>query len=276
MVEEINYKRIEKAIKFLTENYKRQPSLDEVSEHVGLSKYHFQRLFSQWAGVTPKQFVDHLTVEALKGEILRCANLIEASQSVGLSAQSRAYDLMVKIEAVTPGEYKRMGSGLQITYGVAPTPFGMAMVATTARGVCAFEFVDDNLDSVLQSVSEQWQGAEFSRCDSEIEKIVDSIFVRSGEGMKLLLKGTPFQIQVWRALLSIPSGVIASYAEVAKMVGKGSAVRAVASAVAKNPIGYIIPCHRVIRSEGVVGQYHWLPERKQSIIGWEVCKRENR
>ncbi len=276
MMEPINYTRIEQAIKFLIQHYKQQPSLEEIADHVGMSKFHFQRVFTEWAGVTPKQFVEHLTVEALKGEIRKTRNLIEASENVGLSAQSRAYDLMVKLEAMTPGEYKAMGKNLSITYGVAPSPFGETFVATTPRGVCAIEFVDNDLGAVLHSVQAQWEAATFLRCDETIKEIVDQIFVKNDRTLNLLLKGSPFQVKVWRALLSIPSGNIASYAEVAKMVEMDRAVRAVASAVAKNPIGYIIPCHRVIRSEGAVGQYHWRPERKQAIIGWELQQNNNK
>ncbi len=274
MIDEINYKRIEKAIKYLINNYKLQPSLDETAEYIGMSKFHFQRIFSEWAGVTPKQFLEHLTVEALKSEILKTRNLLDASGNVGLSTPSRAYDLMVKIEAMTPGEYKKMGKDLDITYGTGATPFGLAFIATTKRGVCSLEFVDNDLDEVLDDTKAMWPQASFNRDDSVAKKNLDQIFSNNKQELKLLLKGTPFQIQVWRALLNITSGSLASYSEVAMMVKKENAVRAVASAVAKNPIGYIIPCHRVIRREGMIGQYHWSPERKQSIIGWEASLRE--
>ncbi|MFI3333384.1 MAG: methylated-DNA--[protein]-cysteine S-methyltransferase [Rikenellaceae bacterium] len=276
MIDEVNYKRVERAIIYLTQNYKSQPSLSEVAEVVGMSKFHFQRIFTQWAGVTPKLFVEHLTVEALKGELLKTQNIIQASENVGLTAQSRAYDLMVKVEAMTPGEYKKLGDGLDITFGLALTPFGRAFIATTKRGVCAFEFIDDDFEEVLLRVKRNWDRANFVRCDDAAEDIASKIFdPHKKVSLPLLLKGTPFQINVWRALLRVPVGNVASYSQVAKLTGTQGGVRAVASAVAKNPIGYIIPCHRVIRREGVVGEYHWRGERKASIIGWEITnKRE--
>ncbi len=273
MENSINYNRIEKAIKYLCENYKDQPSLDEVAQRVGMSKFHFQRVFSQWAGVTPKQFVEHLTVEALKDELVKTNNLITASENVGLSAQSRAYDLMVKIEAMTPGEYKKQGKDLKISYGSVATPFGEAFIALTSRGVCSFEFVDNDFEAVLQSVQEKWVGATFINDNAAVQEVADSIFGDRKSEVKLLLKGTPFQIKVWRALLTIPRGNITSYSQLAQIVEMSSAVRAVASAVAKNPVGLIIPCHRVIRREGVVGEYHWRSERKKSIIGWEIANK---
>ncbi len=273
MESNINYIRIEKAIKYLSQNYKEQPSLEEIAQWVGMSKFHFQRTFSQWAGVTPKQFVEYLTVEALKEELIKTNNLITASENVGLSAQSRAYDLMVKIEAMTPGEYKKQGKDLEISYGSAPTPFGEAFIAVTKRGICSFEFVDDDFEEVLCSVRERWVEAVFVRNDAAVEELAARIFSDEKSEIELLLKGTPFQIKVWRALLSIPSGSVTSYSQLAQIVEMSSAVRAVASAVAKNPVGLIIPCHRVIRREGVVGEYHWRAERKRSIIGWEIAKR---
>ncbi len=273
MESSINYKRIEKAIKYLSQNYKEQPSLEEVAQYVGMSKFHFQRIFSEWAGVTPKQFIEHLTVEALKEELVKSNNLITASENVGLSAQSRAYDLMVKIEAMTPGEYKKQGKDIEINYGLVATPFGEAFVALTRRGICSFEFVDGDFEEVLQSVKDRWAEATFIRNDSAIREVTGGMFGNDKGEVKLLLRGTPFQIKVWRALLSIPSGSLTSYSQLAEMVEMSSSTRAVASAVARNPIGLIIPCHRVIRREGIVGEYHWRSERKRSIIGWEIANR---
>ncbi len=276
MEQSINYKRIERAIKYLSENYKEQPSLEEVAEYVGMSKFHFQRIFSEWAGVTPKQFIEHLTVEALKEELVKTNNLITASQNVGLSTQSRAYDLMVKIEAMTPGEYKAQGKDLEINYGVVATPFGEAFIALTERGVCSFEFVDDDFQEVLQSVMDRWTRATFIRNDAAACEVTERMFGNDRGEVKLLLKGTQFQIKVWRALLAIPSGRVTSYSQLAELIDMPSAVRAVASAVAKNPVGLIIPCHRVIRREGIVGEYHWRSERKRSIIGWEIANQRGK
>ncbi len=273
MESNINYSRIEKAIKYLSQNYKEQPSLEEIAQYVGMSKFHFQRIFTEWAGVTPKQFIEHLTVEALKEELIKTDNLITASENVGLSAQSRAYDLMVKIEAMTPGEYKKQGRNLEINYGSVGTPFGEAFIAITKRGICSFEFVDDDFKAVLQSLRDKWTHAIFIHNSSAVQEVAKHIFGNKDGEVKLLLKGTPFQIKVWRALLTIPSGNVTSYSQLAQIVEMSSAVRAVASAVAKNPVGLIIPCHRVIRREGIVGEYHWRSERKRSIIGWEIANR---
>ncbi len=269
-----HYATIEKAIHYLVDHYQSQPSLDEVAAHVGMSKYHFQRLFSAWVGVSPKQFVDHLTVQALKEELLRTSSILEASDQVGLSSQSRGYDLMVKIEAVTPGEFKSHGQDVEIRYGCAPTPFGEALVATTSRGVCAFEFVDEDAEIILAAIRESWYQARFVHDEGEAQRICAQIFERDNEvELPVLLKGTPFQIKVWSALLSIPSGVVASYSSLADMMGLSSSVRAVASAVAKNPIGYIIPCHRVIRSTGIINNYRWRSERKALMLGWEHAQK---
>ncbi len=268
----INYQRIEKAIQYLVAHYSQQPTLAEVAAQVGMSPYHFQRTFTQWAGVSPKQFAEFLTSEALKEEIRRTRSVLEASENVGLSAQSRAYDLMIKTQAMTPGEYKKEGHSLTISYGQAPSPFGDVLIANTQRGICALEFVDGDFERVLAEIQERWQLATWQRSDADAETLALQIFGEREAPLQLLLKGSPFQIQVWRALLSLPSGNIASYSEVATMVQKQSAVRAVASCVAKNPIGYIIPCHRVIRREGIIGQYHWGPARKAALIAWEKAQ----
>jgi len=265
-----NYNRIKQAIKYLLENFKCQPSLDELAAHVNMSKFHFQSVFHEWAGISPKQFLSHLTVEALKYEILNTRNLIEASENVGLSSQSRAYDLMVNIESVTPGEFKILGKTLSINYGFAESPFGKCFIATTQRGVCSLQFVDNNEQEVVDEFRLAWGNASFYPDDDIALQIKNKIFSSEPkEILNLYLKGTPFQLKVWRALLSLPFGSIVSYGGLTQLAEAGQGTRAVASAVARNPIGYIIPCHRVIRNEGVIGQYHWGSERKASIIGWE-------
>ncbi len=273
MIESQHYHSIEKAILYLSAQYHTQPSLDEVAAHVGMSKFHFQRVFSAWVGVSPKQFVDQLTVQALKGELLKTSSILEASERVGLSSQSRGYDLMVKIEAVTPGEYKLQGRDLDICVGVAPTPFGDALIATTPRGVCAFEFVDDQYDRILQQLKEDWPHASFRVDDAAAARLAEQLFQQQGGGeLSVFLKGTPFQTKVWEALLSLPMGAIASYSSLAESMGLKSSVRAVASAIAKNPIGYIIPCHRVIRGTGAINNYRWRSERKTLMLGWELAQ----
>ena len=265
-----NYNRIKQAIKYLLDNFKQQPSLEELAAHVNMSKFHFQRVFHEWAGISPKQFLSHLTVEALKYEILNTKNLIEASENVGLSSQSRAYDLMVNIESVTPGEFKTLGKKLVINYGFAASPFGKCFIATTQRGICSLQFTDNNEQQVVDEFCIAWGNASFYHDDNIALQIKNKIFSsESKETLNLHLKGTPFQIKVWRALLSLPFGSVVSYGGLTQLAEAGQGTRAVASAVARNPIGYIIPCHRVIRNEGVIGQYHWGSERKASIIGWE-------
>lgn len=268
------YEHIEIAIKYLIGHYQEQPSLETLAAVSGVSPFHFQRMFTEWAGVSPKQFLGYLTVEALKSEILCSRNLIEATERVGLSSQSRGYDLMVKIEAVTPGEYKSFGKGLEMEYGFADTPFGQCFVASTPRGVCHFQFVDGDADELLSAYREEWSAARCMRNDAMACGVVRSVFTHESQPLRLHLKGTAFQLKVWEALLTIPSGHVVTYSELAQLVHHDKAVRAVASAVARNPVGLIIPCHRVIRKEGVVGQYHWRSERKASLIGWERAKRD--
>ena len=271
MEQHTNYKRIEKAIKYLIANFKQQPSLEELASHTGMSLFHFQRIFTEWAGVSPKKFLGYLTVESLKRELLESGSLLEAAGNAGLSSPSRIYDLFVNIEAMTPGQYKTGGKGLEIEYGFVPTPFGNCFIAATGRGVCSIQFEDGGRDEILAAFSDEWGNAALRENTLMADSIAKKIFYPDGSSrsFNLLLKGTPFQIKVWEALLKIPEGTIDSYNTLARITGNAAATRAVASAVARNPIGYLIPCHRVIRNEGVIGQYHWSPARKAAIIAWE-------
>lgn len=268
-----NYYRIEKAIKYLVEHFKEQPNLDEIASYVGLSSSHFQRLFSEWAGISPKKFLEHLTVEALKKELSENKSICIAAENVGLSSQSRVYDLFVHIEAVTPYEYKTRGEHLAIEYGFAMSPFGECFIAWTRRGICAFQFTDDDNDTLIRELKESWNNAFFAENNRIAQEFAFQIFSTNSknkrEPLRLFLKGTPFQLKVWRALLQIPCGKVLSYNQLAELSGNVGATRAVASAIARNPVGYIIPCHRVIRNEGVIGRYRWKSERKALIIGWE-------
>ncbi|WP_287827530.1 methylated-DNA--[protein]-cysteine S-methyltransferase [Bacteroides sp.] len=270
------YNQIAKAIEYLVKHFNEQPSLDKLSQVIGVSPYHLQRLFTEWAGVSPKQFVSYLTVEALKKELSQSRNIIEASDKVGLSSASRAYDLMVNIESVTPGEYKAKGKGVSIIYGVSSSPFGECFLAYTSRGLCNLSFIteEESEDILIDELHKEWINATFQRNDMLIKKWVDNIFKAHNTPLNLCLKGTPFQIKVWKALLSIPMGHLVTYTDVAHIAGDEKAVRAVASAVGRNPISFIIPCHRVIRKEGLIGQYHWGSDRKACMIGWEKAKRE--
>ena len=275
MSEDINYNRIEKAIQYLIANFKKQPSLEELAQHIGLSNFHFQRIFKEWAGVSPKKFLEYLTLEALKQELSGSFNLIEAAEQVGLSSQSRVYDLFVKIEAMTPQEYRDRGKGLTFEYGFSPTPFGECFISFTPRGINEFQFIDNNREELISSMKQEWHNANFNTNNAKAKETINQIFYSqtNNKPLTLWLKGTSFQLKVWQALLNIPSGNITTYSKLAEQIGNPKATRAVASAVANNPVGYIIPCPRVIRSEGIIGQYHWKSERKASIIGWEKCKK---
>lgn len=274
MTEEINYNRIAKAIKYLVANFKLQPSLEELANHVHLSSFHFQRLFTDWAGISPKKFLSYLTVEELKKELLNTENLVQAAEKVGLSAQSRVYDLFVNIEAVTPQEYKTGGKGIKIDYGFHETPFGECFVANTKNGICALSFVDENKIAVLDEFKSKWQNAELAENQSETKSIVEKLFYEplKGRQFNLFLKGTKFQVKVWEALLKTPFGSVTSYQNIASAIDHPKAMRAVGSAVGSNPLAFLIPCHRVIRSEGQIGMYHWGETRKSAIIGWEKAK----
>jgi AraC family transcriptional regulator of adaptative response/methylated-DNA-[protein]-cysteine methyltransferase len=268
----INYSRIEKAIKYLNTHFKKQPSLTEIASHVNMSEFHFQRIFTEWAGISPKKFLQYLTIEELKKEIKKAPNLTDAAERVGLSAQSRVYDLFINIEAITPQEYKLQAAGIHISYGFHPTPFGECCIAITAKGICSLYFVDNNHTEIFDELHKQWPKASLMNDQESTRHFVRKIFYdRDKQKLNLFLKGTKFQIKVWEALLKIPNGSLSTYQHIALTIDS-RAVRAVGSAIANNPIAYLIPCHRVIRSEGVIGQYHWRPERKVAIIGWEKAK----
>jgi AraC family transcriptional regulator of adaptative response/methylated-DNA-[protein]-cysteine methyltransferase len=271
--EKINYKRVEEAIKFLTENYKQQPSLYDVADEVNVSPFHFQKIFTEWAGISPKKFLQYLTVEELKKELHKTNNLGEAAELVGLSAQSRVYDLFVNIEAVTPNEYKTKGAGINIEYGIHATPFGDCLLAATERGICNMSFAVDNADILLSELQSNWENASIKKNQDSTKEFVEGIFDKhTRKDIKLLVRGTAFQVKVWEALLKIPFGSVTSYQTIASTIGNSNAMRAVGSAVGANPVAYLIPCHRVIRQEAIIGQYRWGSLRKTALIGWEKAK----
>ena len=272
-VENKQYKRVEEAIRYLTENYMRQPSLYEVADAVHLSPFHFQKIFTDWAGISPKKFLQYLTVETLKKELQQTRNLSEAAERVGLSTQSRVYDLFVQIEAVTPNEYKTGGAGMFIEYGIHPTPFGDCLLALTDRGICALRFIDENETLLLTELQQEWRAAHISRNQNRTKEVVGEIFkTSSGNKIKLLLKGTNFQLKVWNALVKIPFGNVVSYQTIGEEIENPQAVRAVGSAVGANPVAYIIPCHRVIRRDAIIGEYRWGTIRKKALLGWEKAQ----
>ncbi|GHM99554.1 methylated-DNA--protein-cysteine methyltransferase [Cytophagales bacterium WSM2-2] len=273
---DFNYQRIESAIRFLEENFQRQPELDEVAERVHLSPFHFQRIFTEWAGISPKRFLQFLTVDFLKEKLTETRNLIDAAEAAGLSSQSRVYDLFTTLEAVTPQEYKLNGSGIRIEYGFHETPFGNALIGVTERGICWLSFLQTDGDQrkELESMKEHWHNSVFHQDQEITSGFIQSIFGQSEKKKKLhvFVKGTNFQIKVWEALLRLPVGSVATYQNIAQQIQSPRAMQAVGSAVGSNHVAYLIPCHRVIRKDGVLGEYRWTSTRKKSIIGWEMAK----
>jgi AraC family transcriptional regulator, regulatory protein of adaptative response / methylated-DNA-[protein]-cysteine methyltransferase len=274
----INYQRIEQAIKYLEDNFKRQPELDEVAEKVHLSPFHFQRIFTEWAGISPKRFLQFLTVDFLKDKLQEARNIAEAAELAGLSSQSRVYDLFTTLEAVTPQEYKERGSGIRVEYGFHSTPFGECLIGVTERGVCWISFmpIDNDHRYAIEEMKTCWHNSIFHHNPELTSAIVDQIFHERSKTKKLHLfvKGTNFQVKVWEALLKIPTGSVTTYQDIARTISNPNALQAVGSAVGSNHIAYLIPCHRVIRKDGVLGEYRWTSTRKKSIIGWEMASIE--
>jgi AraC family transcriptional regulator of adaptative response/methylated-DNA-[protein]-cysteine methyltransferase len=273
-----DYQRVEQAIRFLEENFQQQPSLEEIAASVHLSKYHFQRLFKRWAGVSPTQFMHFLTIEYAKLRLQESQTILDAALDAGLSGPSRLHDLFVTFEAITPGEYKRHGADLEIAYGYHDTPFGRCLIASTSRGICGLYFLSPASSStVLQRLTSQWPKAKLIHDQDRTRPLVERVFAAPSldetRPLHLLVKGTNFQIKVWQALLSIPPGFLASYQEIAAHLGRPKASRAVGGAVSQNPIAYLIPCHRVITKVGRIHGYRWGVTRKQAMLGWEASRR---
>jgi AraC family transcriptional regulator, regulatory protein of adaptative response / methylated-DNA-[protein]-cysteine methyltransferase len=272
----INYVRIEQAIQFLEKNFQRQPELGEVAEKVHLSEFHFQRIFTEWAGISPKRFLQFLTVGFLKNKLVETKNLIDAAEVAGLSSQSRIYDLFTTLEAVTPQEYKQRGSGIRIEYGFHETQFGLALIGATERGICWLSFIttDEDPKHELEKMKEHWHNSVFHQDQVLTNSFVNSIFSQGSAEKKLhvFVKGTNFQVKVWEALLRLPMGSVTTYQGIAEKIQNPKAMQAVGSAVGSNHIAYLIPCHRVIRKDGILGEYRWESTRKKSIIGWEMAK----
>lgn len=271
----INYERIERAIQFLHENFQRQPELDEVAEKVNLSPFHFQRIFTEWAGISPKRFLQYLTTGYLKERLTRARSVEEAAAEAGLSSQSRVYDLFTTLEAMTPGEYRDRGTGIRIEYGFHETPFGQCLIGVTERGVCWLSFLAIEQESrvALEEMKQSWYNSTFHHAQVATERFVQQVFRSTGkERLHLLVKGTNFQVKVWEALLRIPPGALTTYQDIAGKVDNPKAVQAVGSAVGANSIAYLIPCHRVIRKDGILGEYRWSSARKKSMIGWEMAR----
>ncbi len=273
---ELDYQRIEKAIEFLTVNYKKQPSLDEAAEHVNLSPFHFQRMFVDWAGVTPKQFLQHISIGHARLLLKQDgATLFETAYETGLSGTSRLHDLFIKMEGMTPGEYKNGGECLTINYSFAESPFGILLVASTFKGICHMAFVDEGEEKAFGALMERFPNAQFHRLLDLFQQNAIFVFAQDWSKLseiKLHLRATAFQLKVWETLLSVPMGGLTSYSKLAAQAGLPGASRAVGSAVASNPVAFLIPCHRVIRSTGELGQYAWGSCRKNAMVGWEISQ----
>lgn len=275
-----DYQKIESAISYIEDNFHKQPELDEIARQVGVSPYYFQRIFKQWAGISPKRFLQYITLEHAKVLIRESKNILETSLDVGLSSPSRLHDLFINCEAVSPGEFKSGGDGLIIKYGMHETPFGNSFIAVSERGLCELDYPKSEQES-LDRIKAKWPLAKFIEDRSVTHKCVERIFgflegkKNAHERLSLHLKGTNFQIKVWQALLRIPIGNIVSYQDIAEAVGSPKAVRAVGSAVGVNPIAYLIPCHRVLRKSGEIGGYATGTPRKRVMLAMEKLYSEN-
>ncbi len=272
-----HYEQIESIIQHLGENFQDQPSLEELSQRANLSPDHFQRVFKNWVGISPKQFLKYLTLEYAKSRLEQKHSILDSALDSGLSGPGRLHDLFVSLESITPGEYKQRGDGLHIEYGIHPSPFGFAVLAVSKRGLCGSFFLPELSDSMaLEAILEYWPQAHCSRNDIKTSDYAKQLFDTSYQGsgrLSLFVRGTPFQVQVWRALLEIPSGSLCTYSDLAGSIGRPSATRAVASAVGDNPISWLIPCHRVIRKGGYLGGYRWGLARKKVMLAWEANQR---
>jgi len=270
-----DFDRIQNAIGYIQEHFREQPQLEDVAASIHLSPFHFQKLFTEWAGVSPKKFLQYITIEHAKKVLKQNdTTLFDTAIETGLSGTGRLHDLFINIEGMTPGEYRNGGESLNINYSFAESPFGNILVASTARGICYMAFADDR-ELELASLHKLFPKAVFNQMTDLIQQNVLQIFTakwEKPEQVKLHLKGTEFQLKVWETLLRIPLGQMTTYGNIAKTLNNPNASRAVGSAVGDNPVAFLIPCHRVIQSTGVLGNYHWGSNRKAAMIGWEAAK----
>lgn len=269
-----DYERIARAIGYLQRHADEHPDLAAAARHVNLSEHHFQRLFTRWAGVSPKRFVQCLTLEHAKSRLATTRGVLELAGAVGLSGPGRLHDLFVTLEAMSPGEYKARGAGIDIRYGVHESPFGAALLAITARGICGLHFIDGSSDG-LDRLREDWPDAKLARDPAVTAPVSERLFrplsSRPGRPLALLVRGSNFQLKVWRALLELPFGSLATYGDIAGRMGAPGSARAVGTAISANPIAWLIPCHRVIRESGALGGYRWGAGRKAAMLGWEAA-----
>lgn len=277
-----DYARVESAIRYLQANYQDQPELAEIARAVHVSPYHFQRLFTRWAGVSPKKFLQCLTIEHAKSMLVEAESLLDTALDVGLSGPGRLHDLFTTFEAMTPGEFKKQGEGMTLRWGIVDGPYGTAAIAINDRGICALEFLQraETPNTAIDQLCRRFPHAQFVAAPKEVSALAGRLFrrhhIENNPPVTLCVGGTNFQIRVWRALLNIAPGQLATYGAIADAIGQPSAARAVGSAVAANPIGYLIPCHRVIRTTGLMDtNYRWGAARKLAMIGAELAGRES-
>lgn len=270
-----NFNRIAEAIEYLTQNFRKQPSLDDVAEKIHVSPFHFQRMFSEWAGVSPKKFLQFLTIDHAKTILKeKGTTLFDAAFETGLSGTGRLHDLFINIEGMTPGEYKNGGENLSINFSFAESPFGNILVASTPKGICYMAFTDDEQQAIFE-LQQRFPNATYKQITDLIQQNALYIFSHDWsklDQVKLHIKGTPFQLKVWEALLKIPMGALTTYKTIASGIDNPNALRAVGTAIGQNPVAFIIPCHRVIQSAGTFGNYHWGSHRKTAMIGWEAAR----
>ena len=274
-----DFARIARAIRFIDENFRRQPRLAEIAAAAGLSVFHFNRLFRRWAGVTPKQYLAFVTGQAAKGVLAEQPSVLDAAYEVGLSGPGRLHDLIVTLDAVTPGEWKALGRGIVIRYGFSDTPFGRALIAQTERGICHLAFAEPGHDkAALSELRERWPHAQFVSDDAQAHEIATRIWRPDASTgttpLRLAVTGTNFQLKVWHALLDVGRRGYTTYAALADAIGQAGSARAVGSAVGANPVGWLIPCHNVLRKDGEIGGYHWGPDRKRAMLAWESLGRQ--
>lgn len=272
---QIDYNRIAKAIEYIRNNFRLQPSLEEVAENIHLSPAHFQKIFTDWAGTSPKKFLQFISLEHAKSLLKEeKASIFDTAYETGLSSTSRLHDLFVKIEGMSPAEYKNGGKSLAINYSFSESPFGSILVASTEKGICYMAFENDK-ETALGNLQHKFPNASFFEKQDALQKNALSIFDKDWTKLntiKLHLKGTDFQLKVWESLLTIPMGKLSTYGSLAGKIGNPKASRAVGTAIGSNPVAFLIPCHRVIQSTGNLGGYRWGSDRKQMIVGWESAQ----
>lgn len=276
LTDSADYALVAQAIQYLGQNFQEQPSLDDLAEMLHISPFHLQRVFSRWAGISPKRFLQFLTVDYAKSRLAAAQSVLDAAYDAGLSGPGRLHDLFVNLEAVTPGEYKSQGEGLFISVGQHSTPFGECLLAATPRGIVALNFLDPDhsWEQAYGELHNTWGAANISIDPSMTAPLAERIFSPEGNALpplRILVKGTNFQVKVWEALLRIPHGAVCTYADIARTIQNPAAVRAVGGAIGANAVAYLIPCHRVIRQGGLVSDYRWGATRKRAIIGWEAA-----